>query len=270
MGECKMTKRIREILALLVAMSIMCIGLRGYAQPNIPREKIPSHIPSDVRQQIERLYSSDPIDRASAAFWLRKMGERALPAIPFLIAILPEYTEAHCSVVGCTHPSHTVFPGEKAAETLIAFGPHAVEPLISALKDKNLDIRRMAASILGNIKDPRAVSPLTVALNDENRNVRMMAAWSLAQIGTPSIESLVAALRDGDSPARGDAAWALGKIKHPRAVEPLIEALEDEKPDIQQDAAKALEKITGKDFGVDPIKWQNWWKQNKENFSSGG
>jgi len=263
-------KRTKAIVVALVVIIILGARLTGDAQPIIPKENIPADIPTDVRQQIERLYSSDPLERASAAFWLRKMGERALPAIPFLIAILPEYTEPHCSVVGCTHPSHAVFPGEKAAETLIAFGPHAVEPLISALKDKNLDIRRVAASILGNIKDPRAVGPLAAALNDENRNVRMMAAWSLAQIGTPSVEPLVAALRDRNSAARGDAAWALGKIKDPRAVEPLIEALKNEKPDIQQDAAKALEKITGEDFGVNPDKWQAWWEKNKGKKSDGG
>jgi HEAT repeat protein len=81
---------------------------------------------------------------------------------------------------------------------------------------------------------------------------------------------LISALKDRDSPARGDAAWALGKIRDPRAVEPLIAALKDENPSIQEDAEKALMQITGKDFGPDPVKWQNWWKQNKGNVGSGG
>jgi hypothetical protein len=53
-------------------------------------------------------------------------------------------------------------------------------------------------------------------------------------------------------------------------VEPLIEALTDKKSAIQQDAAKALEKITGEDFGVNPDKWQAWWKKNKGKKSGGG
>jgi hypothetical protein len=259
----EMMKRMKTILALLVVTSITCIGLRGYAQPNIPKEKIPSHIPADVRQQIERLYSSDAIERASASFWLRKMGAQAVPAIPFLIAILGDNT-----VIEGGGPSTS--PGEEAARTLITIGKPAVQPLMTALKDEHLSIRRMAAWILGKMKDPRTVDPLIAALKDESRVVRMMAAWALGEIGKPAVEPLITALKDKDSPARGDAAWALGKIKDPRAVGPLIAALKDEKPNIQEDAAEALEKITEKNFGVDPVKWQNWWEQNKGNVGSGG
>ena len=256
-------KRMKTILAFLVVTSITCIGLTGHTQPNIPQENIPSHIPADVRQQIERLYSPDPIDRGSAAYCLREMDARAVPAIPFLIAMLGDNT-----VIEGGGPSTS--PGEEAARTLVTLGKPAVGPLMTALKDEHLGIRRMAVSILGNIKNPRAVGPLSATLKDENRNVRMMAAWALGQIGKPAVESLIVALRDKDLPSRGDAAWALGKIKDPRAVEALIAALKDEKPNIQEDAAKALRKMTGKDFGVDPVKWQSWWKQNKGDFSSGG
>ena len=39
------------------------------------------------------------------------------------------------------------------------------------------------------------------------------------------------------------AAEALGEIKDPRAVEPLIAALEDENADVKNSAAKTLAKI---------------------------
>jgi hypothetical protein len=250
----------KTIAALLVMASVGLMGLHLYAQPTIPRENIPPHIPADVRQQIERLYSSDPMERASAAFWLRKMGDKAIPSIPFLIAILPEITQSVCSVSGC---EFAPFPGEEAARTLIALGEPAVEPLAAALKDENLGIRRMAASTLGNIKDPRAVEPLATALKDDDRNVRMMAAWALAEIGEPALEPLITALRDKKSRARGDAAWALAKIGDHRAVEPLIEALKEESPSLREDAAEALEKITGMGFGVNPDQWQIWWEKNK-------
>lgn len=34
-------------------------------------------------------------------------------------------------------------------------------------------------------------------------------------------------------------------------------------------AAEALNKITGKEFGEDSEKWQEWWEQNKEEFLKG-
>ncbi len=46
--------------------------------------------------------------------------------------------------------------------------------------------------------------------------------------------------------------------RHSRAVEALIAALKDEDPDVRKEAAKALGKITGKDFGEEAVKWQKW------------
>jgi hypothetical protein len=36
--------------------------------------------------------------------------------------------------------------------------------------------------------------------------------------------------------------------------------------DVRARAARALRKITGKDFGKDPEKWQKWWEENKVMF----
>ncbi len=61
----------------------------------------------------------------------------------------------------------------------------AVEPLISALKDKDWGwgVREGAAEALGNIGDVRAVEPLVAALKDEYRDVREVAAEALDKIG---------------------------------------------------------------------------------------
>jgi HEAT repeat protein len=83
-------RSIRTISALLSAVLVISIALASYAQPNIPKEKIPSDIPDDVWQQIERLYSSETEERTNAAFRLRKMEDRAIPAVPFLVAVLKD------------------------------------------------------------------------------------------------------------------------------------------------------------------------------------
>jgi len=83
-------KKTKQILFIFfgICLVISFMSFSVYAQPNIPKEKIPKNIPSDVRNEIEKLYSSDPVDRAYAAIDLGNMGKKATPAVPFLIGML--------------------------------------------------------------------------------------------------------------------------------------------------------------------------------------
>ncbi len=55
-----------------------------------------------------------------------------------------------------------------------------------------------------------------------------MAAWALGEMRDPrAVEPLIAALKDKDYEVRVCAAIALGEMRDPRAVEPLIESMED-------------------------------------------
>ena len=114
-----------------------------------------------------------------------------------------------------------------------------------------------------SISELKGISPLISALKDEDGAVRCAAAEVLVKIGEPAVEPLIQALKDEDSGVREGAAEALGKIKDPRAVEPLIQALKDEDSGVRQGAAYALREITGKDFGTDYNKWNEWWQKNK-------
>lgn len=112
-------------------------------------------------------------------------------------------------------------------------GSDEIEFLIKSAKDQSWQVRWDAAAALGETKDPRAIKPLSAALKDENSYVRMTAARSL------------------------------GLINDPRVIEPLIGALKDESHGVKKNAVLSLKKITGKDFGKDYAKWQQWWEQNK-------
>ncbi len=67
----------------------------------------------------------------------------------------------------------------------------------------------------------------------------------LVGIGAPAVPALIEALKDKDNDLyiRGNAAYALGEIKDPQAVPPLIEALKDEDLVVRRVAAYALGKI---------------------------
>ena len=140
---------------------------------------------------------------------------------------------------------------ERAEKALKNIGKPAVEPLIKELKDKDRNVRSCAVTVLGNIGDPRAVEPLIQALQDKDSDVQRNAREALEKIGKLAVEPLIQALKHENSKViRWSAAWALGYIGDPRAIEPLIQALEDE--DVRVAAAGALVEI-GDTRAVNPL-----------------
>ena len=139
------------------------------------------------------------------------------------------------------------------AQSLAKLGSPAIDPLVKALNDEDDDVRQAAAQALSLIKDPRVIDVLFGALKDADSSVRETAAATLDQIGvTPrseqekalyfaakkewqkciglgksAVDALVARLREPHSNISIEAADALGVIKDPAAVEPLINVLQD-------------------------------------------
>lgn len=129
---------------------------------------------------------------------------------------------------------------QKAAEALgSSKSSRAVEPLIAALNDPDPSVQGSAATALGQIKDPRAIESLMAAFRDKDR--RESALSGLVTMGSPAVDSLVAAMNDSDHDVRWESVKALGDIKDARAVEPLIAALQIK--DIQWNAAHSLGQI---------------------------
>lgn len=83
-------------------------------------------------------------------------------------------------------------------------------------------------------------------------DVRASAAVSLGRIGDPrAVDPLIEALQDEDPEVRKNAAVALGEISDPRAVNPLIEVLDDENPEVWRNVTEALGKLG--EQAVDPL-----------------
>lgn len=74
---------------------------------------------------------------------------------------------------------------------------------------------------------------------------RQKAAWALVNLGEAAVDSLVQALETGEfSDLRYKAAWTLGKIGSPRAIEPLGKAmLNDSDHVVREWSAAALEAV---------------------------
>lgn len=112
----------------------------------------------------------------------------------------------------------------------------------------------------------RSVEPLIVDLEGGNRSRRYEAALDLSRLGDErAVEPLVEALEDQDNDEllRYKAMRALGGLRDRRAIAPLIEVLGDKNAGIRSTAASELMRITGQSFGEDRAKWEEWLRTER-------
>jgi HEAT repeat protein len=117
-------------------------------------------------------------------------------------------------------------------------GPHEVDPLIGVLRDRSADARAQSARALGAIGDRRAVSGLLAVTGDRFDEVRKAAAAALALLGEPLGEVIRQSL-EGSLEARRE----LAATRDPRAVEPLVRALDTPDAAIQEAAVASLVEL---------------------------
>lgn len=128
-----------------------------------------------------------------------------------------------------------------SVKALVEAGEPAVEPLIKVLNSKDPEIRENAAITLGKIKDERAIDPLIKLLTDEEWEVESAVTSALVEIGEPAVEPLVFILQDknGDVFLRMKVIAVLAGIKDERAIQPMIRVLKEE-PELQADLGYRL------------------------------
>jgi len=136
----------------------------------------------------------------------------------------------------------------------------ATEALIAAMKDPERSVRKHVVIALGEIKDPRALDTLLAGLLDA---LEVSAAAEQVLLETRdlrAVEPLIVSLRHRKAEVRRLSARLLAAIGDPRAFRPLIIALKDKASDVQFEAAAALRKMSGQDFGTDHDRWQRWYE----------
>ena len=203
-------------------------------------------------------------------YWLRQNAAEALGKIGDARAAAPLCRAAL---------DHDEGISSAAEEALVAIGGPAVDTLCSMLKDHDSAVRRMAARALERMgfetRDPKlqawydiakgewervaslgaaAIAPLAQALQDPDGVVREFAAWALGVIGGPeAVEALGAAVVIDKNPdVQIIAAWSLGCLRAPAAVGPLCAALKESEKLVCEYALEALGKISDP-IAVEPI-----------------
>jgi len=130
-----------------------------------------------------------------------------------------------------------------AARSLIKFGKEATPALLKALEDPSDQTRRYAVRALGEIQDPRSADTLLAMAGKVDRAVHL---WALGRLGDRRGFQIIAnAVADPDRDIRLAAIQALNDLGDERAIPVLTTALVDPEWMIREWAARGLESITG-------------------------
>ncbi len=101
---------------------------------------------------------------------------------------------------------------------------------------------------------------LRAALEESDPDVRVAACKAWGKRGDAgAVDVLGGVLKtDTDIDVRLAATTALGESEEPSAVAALAPALNDEDPALQYRAVLSLKQVTGKDFGNNVMRWQQY------------
>lgn len=131
-----------------------------------------------------------------------------------------------------------------AAQALGQWGDErAIEPLLAAIQDADVEVRRAVVAALRSPKDERALEPLLTAFfTDDDMQVRLYAAEALGRHAedTRAVNALIQALQDEQSDRRQQAAELLCWLKDERTTDALIQALQDTTPAVREWSIEAL------------------------------
>ncbi|MBF0500783.1 MAG: HEAT repeat domain-containing protein [Candidatus Riflebacteria bacterium] len=105
--------------------------------------------------------------------------------------------------------------------------PEAVSLLVNYLHHEEWFLRKRVVDALGQSKIAQAVAPLIEALTDPSVQIRKAAVESLSKIGGLALELLIKALDSGTHDHKIGLIRALGQIHDRRVVEPLTRSLSD-------------------------------------------
>ena len=222
------------IVVGVVVLAVGLIGLFAWAAKKDYEEA--------VDRQIKILKTGNAVTRANAIMELasleRQEAKRTLPAVPYLIANLPDETPLQWNTVvgkgfmdpGTSLPTNEfTTPGKEAAKTLVAIGPPAIPQLIEAMANR-IDRREPIKRIEGQ-------NPMQQA------RIAELVPEVLAKVGKPAVEPLTKALDDPRWGVRTGAAEALGLLGDKSAVPALTAKLTDPEPAVRAAAGMALSRL---------------------------
>ncbi len=142
-------------------------------------------------------------------------------------------------------------------------GNHAIEAVVQLLYHENEDIRVYGCEALGSLKNPACLPHLFEKINEDNENVRNAAVVTLGEFDDPRAVDILLDVLNQEEWVAFSAIYSLGKIGDRRAVPALMDAFKNRGEELSLAACEALlsfrdERILGELVGfikdLDPAK----------------
>ncbi|MDA1260424.1 MAG: HEAT repeat domain-containing protein, partial [Planctomycetota bacterium] len=174
--------------------------------------------------------------------------------------------------------------------------------LIKMLAHSNSDIRTSAVEGIVRARPANAISELIKRLNHDDFKTRTDATWALAQLGDlpPEAETKFIQMTEDDRPSvrlhatdalrwypQSEAAlqallrrfnddlWSIRSaavatalvFRRVETIAPLVKMVDEERGRVRDDAVRALEKMTGEEFGPLIGNWRKWLADMPANYA---
>jgi HEAT repeat protein/tetratricopeptide (TPR) repeat protein len=181
--------------------------------------------PTPMERNIKELLKSNVIGRIEAAEALGEIGDsRAIWSLS--VAFKDRDIGVRIAVV----------------EALGKIGEPALDRLTIIFQSSHGRVLEVVIEVLGKIGEP-AIKPLLLLLNNDARSRPITSVKAFVKIGQPAVIPLINNLKHRIPKGRWGSAKSLGEIGDPRAVEPLIQALNDSNIGVRIAVVEALGKI---------------------------
>ena len=225
--------------------------VRSLAQMgDIRAAEVIKHFMSEVYAGLPAQFRADPLEPGEVdpawAYWqMRTQGMNLEQTVNTMVSALAG-NDARRGVV----------------EILTIMGPPVVPYLLKALAQPPgpdaANARSGVIRVLGNLRAAEAVEPLRQLLREiPPTGVRIAIADAFGKIGEPStIPDLVALTRDGEILVRASAVRALGELKHPEAIPPLLKVLREHPDEATRTHAVRTLESTGMRWLVPILEYQ--------------
>jgi len=198
-----------------------------------------STFPPGIKWLVLKIYSNDPVERVKAVQTLGNLRSEAVPAVPFLIAILQDGREIRWGVRerDTIRPVRVTTVLREIQIALGKIGSPASKHLVEALRDEAFHSRPAAISALGYVKDHRAVEYIKFAGHDKDHWVRRSVPGALMMArpnDAEAVQYVLGMIKDPHHHVRHAAMVALGESKDalndPRVISALIQEIRHPHP----------------------------------------
>jgi HEAT repeats len=172
----------------------------------------------------------------------------------------------------------------------------ALKPLVyRSLIDPSEAVRNTALASVAKFEDPNLLAPYVQAMFAESPELRNNAARAVAQLGDPRgiqylvyrlsahggghtrshiyLATQISFIQDFDVEVAQTAFIAdpiVGIVQEGKILDVRVIATSRDAEFVERKVIRgALKRMTGQDFGEDPVAWNKWWNENKAELLAG-